>query len=198
MARKDIGTGWNRENRNAINDNFVELFTEYIAAGLNASEAKQKALDALNISEQAKQTADSAESTANLVQTQLDQVTGASTIDPAVEQMKVGSDGTIYNSPDERVRTEHQSVVSQLAQIVINAKYPPAPLLGLVGNDDLGDNAKLQSILDNYSNVFVPKGDYSFSETLKMQPFTKLVLEGNYTRYNDGVSKIARLKITTN
>src|SRR5690606_2175265 len=54
--------------------------------------------------------------TANLVQTQLDQVTGASTIDPAVEQMKVGSDGTIYNSPDERVRTEHQSVVSQLAQ----------------------------------------------------------------------------------
>lgn len=26
MARKDIGTGWDRENRNAINDNFKELF----------------------------------------------------------------------------------------------------------------------------------------------------------------------------
>lgn len=54
MARKDISASWDRNNRNAINDNFIELYDEYIKAGLNAREARQMALQAVNMSDQAK------------------------------------------------------------------------------------------------------------------------------------------------
>lgn len=53
-------------------------------------------------------------STAEYVQTQLDVVTGEGTIDPAVEQLKVGLDGTIYNSPSEMFRTELTGTNTQL------------------------------------------------------------------------------------
>jgi hypothetical protein len=80
----------------------------------------------------------------------------------------------------------------------INAMYPPAPYQGLVGNSDAGDNAKLQTLLDNFPNVVVPIGDYAISQTLKMKPNSKLRLEGGRTRYNEGVDKVARLKVTAN
>src|SRR5690606_4738932 len=47
VTRKTIGTGWDRDNRNAINDNFKKLFDEYTKSGLDASEAKEKAIQAV-------------------------------------------------------------------------------------------------------------------------------------------------------
>src|SRR5690606_14755619 len=47
VTRKTIGTGWDRDNRNAINDNFKKLFDEYTKSGLDASEAKERAIQAV-------------------------------------------------------------------------------------------------------------------------------------------------------
>jgi hypothetical protein len=43
MTRKDIGTQWDRDNRNAINDNFKDLFDMYRRSGLELNEAIEKA-----------------------------------------------------------------------------------------------------------------------------------------------------------
>ncbi|MFL2116267.1 SGNH/GDSL hydrolase family protein [Marinilactibacillus psychrotolerans] len=91
---------------------------EKINKGIEASErAEQKSDTSLATSSEAKQTAEEANGKSDHTQKQLDKVVGASTIDPAVEQMKVGSDGqTVYDSPDERVRTENRNITAQLAQ----------------------------------------------------------------------------------
>lgn len=47
MARREIDTIWDRETRNDINENFIELYEGYIDAGLDAEEAIQKAEEAL-------------------------------------------------------------------------------------------------------------------------------------------------------
>jgi len=59
--------------------------------------------------------AEEANSKSDLVQTQLDQVVGETVDGPALEQMKVGGDGTVYPSPDARVRAEHEQVTSELS-----------------------------------------------------------------------------------
>jgi hypothetical protein len=80
----------------------------------------------------------------------------------------------------------------------INAMFPPAPLQGIVGNNDPNDNAKLQAILNNYRKVLVPLSDYVITETLVLQPLTTLRLEGNPIRYAEGTGKVARLKLSAN
>jgi hypothetical protein len=80
----------------------------------------------------------------------------------------------------------------------INALFPPAPLQPLLGNDDAGDNAKLQAILNNFTNVKVPKGSYAITETLVLQPSTTLTLEGGPTRYSEDADKIARFRLKAN
>ena len=57
MARKEITTSWDRENRNNIDSNFKELYNESTSAGMNAEEAKQKALQAVADSTIAKEDA---------------------------------------------------------------------------------------------------------------------------------------------
>src|SRR5690625_2110448 len=62
MARREIDTIWDRETRNDINENFIELYNGYIDAGLDAEEARQKAEEALrevnSVQEQFKQIED--------------------------------------------------------------------------------------------------------------------------------------------
>lgn len=53
MARKEISALWNRLSRNNINDNFEELYNEYIQSGINAEEALQAAKDAVEVSNKA-------------------------------------------------------------------------------------------------------------------------------------------------
>ena len=102
MARREIGTIWDRKTRNDINENFKELYNEYIDAGLVAEEARQKAEEAL--------------SRANSVQEQLNQVVidGDSSVEAA--QARVDADGNTYNTLKERLDDKETEFSSQLTQ----------------------------------------------------------------------------------
>src|SRR5690554_2123028 len=97
LARKIIGSIWDRLTRNAINDNFEELY-EYKNT---ADSAKEAADYAVNTAEYAKAKAES-------VQAQFDQVVieGDSSVEAA--QARVGSDGMTYETLKERLDAEHE------------------------------------------------------------------------------------------
>lgn len=57
MARKEISNLWDRDMRIAIDENFKELYNEYTQAGLDAKDARNKAVQAVADSLEAKQTA---------------------------------------------------------------------------------------------------------------------------------------------
>jgi hypothetical protein len=61
---------------------------------------------ALEYADETRVIASEANNKSDFTQKQLDQVAGASTIDPAVAQMKVGEDGTVYDSPAQRLLVE--------------------------------------------------------------------------------------------
>lgn len=111
MARKEIGTLWDRDMRNAIDDNFKELYSGYIDVGLSADEAKAKALDALNKSTQALL------DTGNM-QSQLDTIVidGDSSVEAA--QARVDKSGNIYTTLKQRLDAENEAVTSKLAEIM--------------------------------------------------------------------------------
>lgn len=58
MARRNITNLWDRDMRNAIDQNFIELYNEYTAAGINAKDARDKAEQAITDSLIAKETAE--------------------------------------------------------------------------------------------------------------------------------------------
>lgn len=58
LAQREIGASWDRNTLNAIKENFNELFKEYTGAGLDAAEAKEKAIQAVADSLYAKETAE--------------------------------------------------------------------------------------------------------------------------------------------
>lgn len=95
-------TGLFREFRNSYNEGIKK-------AEIDLDKALKDSTDAISKST-------NAEDKANLVQTQLDQVTKASTIDPAVEQIAVDTEGVIHDSPDARLRSDYNKVTSKLAQ----------------------------------------------------------------------------------
>lgn len=106
MARKEIGSLWDRTNRNAINDNFKEVY------GLKnvADSAKADA-------ERAVQTANYAKTKAESVQEQFNQVVieGDSSVEAA--QARVATDGTVYATLKERLDAEHDEGNAQLADV---------------------------------------------------------------------------------
>jgi hypothetical protein len=81
-----------------------------------SNEAMNKATDAETTAAEAVGIANEANTKADFTQTQLDQVTGEGTIDPAVEQMTVDTEGVIHPSPDARLRSDYTKVSEQLAQ----------------------------------------------------------------------------------
>lgn len=135
LARKDIGTGWDRNNRNAINDNFKELYDEFRDAGLNAKEAKNKAEEALRTQKNIKEIAERAEKTSHeansSVRTALDVSEQAKNQSERTEkelsqailegdssplggQLSVGHDGTVYDNPQERLIKENELIEKKL------------------------------------------------------------------------------------
>lgn len=110
MARKEISGSWTRDDRNNLNDNFRELYNEYTAAGMNAAEARQKALEAVNESAKAKEIAER-------TSIELGQAILEGDSSPLAGQLSVGADGTIYSGgPQERLVKEHEKVTAQLAE----------------------------------------------------------------------------------
>jgi peptidoglycan/xylan/chitin deacetylase (PgdA/CDA1 family) len=138
--RKLIQTGPNRDTMRTAFPILNMVIDSAIESATTANEAKTQSTDAVN-------TANDAKEQSEYIQTQLDTVTGASTIDPAVEQMKVGSDGyTVYNSPDERIREEHNSVTAQLADI-------DKPIVVFTFDDVLVGDSVAYEVLKEYGYV---------------------------------------------
>lgn len=105
----ELGTDLNRDFRNSYNTGIAEVETDVDKALGDSSTALSKATTADT-------NATDAKTTANFVQTQLDEVTAASTIDPAVAQIKVDTEGVTHASPDARIRSDYNKVNEQLAQ----------------------------------------------------------------------------------
>ncbi|WP_299090335.1 hypothetical protein [uncultured Metabacillus sp.] len=171
MTRYIIDNPLTDESRNKLNSMFEELYNKYISAGLDASTAKSLAEDAVNVANEAIQKAD-------FTQTQLDQVTGASTIDPAVEQMKVDTEGVSHASPDARLRSDYNKVTTQLAEIakVTNGFINPE-LFGAVGDGINNDTTALQNAINfcidnNYS--LMSDGSKVYGVTSQINIFDKL------------------------
>ena len=115
MARIDIHNLWDRDMRTAIDQNFIELYNEYTQAGLNAADAREKAVQAVAESLTANLIADEAKSIAERVSTELGQAILEGDSSPLGGQLSVGSDGTVYNDPQDRFVKEMNSVNQQLA-----------------------------------------------------------------------------------
>lgn len=82
----------------------INYFEEEVTA------AKKVAYEASLETNQVRKIALDAVSKSKYTQKQMDQIAGASTIDPAVEQAKVGYDGTTYDSLDARLRKEYENL----------------------------------------------------------------------------------------
>jgi Major tropism determinant N-terminal domain len=82
---------------------------------------------------------------------QLDLITSASSIDPAVEQMKVGREGRTYDSAREMVLGESTSAVVNTIQPLLERELPSAYPIGVtafkVDSEDLGFPTSLGTIL---------------------------------------------------
>jgi lysophospholipase L1-like esterase len=97
-------------------DSLKQTYPKLNQAIDNANEALNKSTTAETNSTAAVNTANQANEKADFTQTQLDQVAGASTIDPAVSQMKVDTEGFTHASPDARLRSDYDKLSSNLAQ----------------------------------------------------------------------------------
>lgn len=108
-APRIIQTGPNKDSLRTGFDKFNQAID-------NANEALKTANTAKTASDGAVNTANAANEKSDFTQTQLDTVTGASTIDPAVEQMKVDLEGVVHPSPDARFRSEFEKRDELLAE----------------------------------------------------------------------------------
>lgn len=185
MARKDIGTGWDRDNRNAINDNFKELYESGLdgtkalekaeEAVKTANGTDEKATEALNKSNQAvetsqtsKEISDRADKLSKRTQKELSQAILEGDSSPLGGQLSVGSDGTIYDDPQERLVKENEKVTSQLADIATNVKT-----FGAIGDGIADDTVAIQNAIDDVASngggtVRFPTGVYLVSDNLNV------------------------------
>ncbi|UAL46804.1 hypothetical protein K7887_18340 [Sutcliffiella horikoshii] len=142
---------------------------EYINDAIDAAEkAKVDSESAKNTAEQSLNVANQANETADYVQTQVDQVIGASTIDPAVEQLKIGTDGTVYDSPDHRVRTENQNVTALLAQNTQSVISNPINTR-FIGRNSIDLVSVAIDSVDTATNVNMPVSPYGNTEYVHPQ-----------------------------
>lgn len=178
MARREIGTIWDRKTRNDINENFIELYNEYIGAGLDAKEAKQKAEQALNVANQSKQQSQRAENKADSVQNQLDQIVieGDSSVEAA--QARVDTYGTTYDTLKERLDANDNFV----SEMVINLKAYGAIGDGVDGSADVNTQAlknALQTIKNNGGGYLkIPAGHYKINDTIEIPSNTTIIGDG--------------------
>lgn len=162
MARREIDTIWDRETRNNINENFIELYNEYIGAGLDAKEAKQKAEQALNIANQSKQQSQIAEDKADATQQQLDNIIIESgTSDAEVIQAR-GDFDLLYQRLD--FTDKHVTDLS----LDVESRGVNALLNGVVGDGVTDDTQAIQDLINNNSYIVfpIPEESYAISDEI--------------------------------
>lgn len=102
LARKDIGTGWDRNNRNAINDNFKELYEEFRDAGLDAKEAMELAKRSHEHSDR--------------ISKELGNIVAEGDSSPLTSQLSVGASGIEYNDPQNRFVKEYDTISKEMSR----------------------------------------------------------------------------------
>lgn len=105
LARKEIGTQWSGDNRNAMNENFKELYEAPDRIKGIADEAVLRSNEAIDTANTATTTANDAETKADSVQEQFNQVVieGDSSVEAA--QARVTADGTSFTTLQERLNS---------------------------------------------------------------------------------------------
>lgn len=152
----------------------------------NSNEAILRSIYAETTSNDAKNKANGATETAELVRKQFDQVTGASTIDPAVEQMKVDTFGTIHDSPDARLRSDFDLVNEGLTHTTIDleGRGINVKALGAIGDGLNDDTPFIQQALDYAKasrgvTVIIPDGNYVVKKCLSVYNNTSIKFGDN-------------------
>lgn len=184
LAQIPIGTNWTRDMRNAIESMFTELYKEYTGAGLDAKEAREKAVQAvadaliaketaegidgkatqaLDNSINAVDTADNAKSVADLTREEMLAIIREQTqngdLAPEIAQAR-GSEATIgerFNSIESNLEQTNDDIDQRGVDI---RKYEH-----LVVNNDWSD--ALQAIADDGMIALIPNGDFEFTKTIK-------------------------------
>src|SRR5690625_4774385 len=136
-----------------MDENFIELYSYYLGAGLNAQEARTKAIEALNIANEAKSQSQSAENKADNIQEQFNQVVieGDSSVEAA--QARVDADGNTYDTLKERLDSSDERLVNityDVTQFGINTESE---------DNTEAFNNMVESIPEG-SRVLFPKGIY--------------------------------------
>lgn len=109
MEQKIISTSWDRDNRNAQNSNFTELFeAPKLIKGI-ADEAVERSNNAIEFAKEANERSDRTEK-------ELSQAILRGDSSSLGGQLSVGANGTVYHDPQERLVKEHSEVVSQISQ----------------------------------------------------------------------------------
>ena len=68
----------------------------------------------------------------------------------------------------------------------INAKYPPAGFVGLVGDGVTDDTTALQNLIDNFDLVILPPGEYLVTDTIRLRNRGKALIGTNPGTTNHG------------
>ncbi|WP_339179202.1 hypothetical protein [Oceanobacillus sp. FSL W7-1293] len=124
MARKEIKGPINDQTLNNTNSNFIELYKEYIEAGLNAADARKKATRAVADSTIAK---DTAETTREEMLAIIREQTQNGDLAPEIAQARGGEAtlGERFNSVDSQLaqtETSLESIENANAQVVLPMK----------------------------------------------------------------------------
>lgn len=142
---------------------------------LDAEDAKQKSVHAVNVSEQAKQIAQTAENKADNVQEQFNQVVieGDSSVEAA--QARVTADGRVFETLRDRLNYTDR----QLAQ---NVEYIPLSTLNLTDDGKNNLNIILSKLTKN-NIYFVVDGEYPLSTDM----IHDLDYDLNFVSFTNGV-----------
>jgi len=80
-----------------------------------------------------------------------------------------------YNQDREAVDSQLNFITCKIGEDFINIKYPPAPLVGCVGDGNADDTEAFQEILNNYCDIYIPSGDYIISKPLNISSGTHII-----------------------
>lgn len=153
MVMRDFDTLWDRKTYISIKENFKELFNYYIKSGLDAAEAREKAIQAVTDAAIAKETA---EVTREEMLAIIREQTQNGDLAPEIAQARQGK---------ETLGDNLNSIKSDLAQTMnyLNDLYYNVTAFGV--KNDRSENALpiikdlIQTIPDN-AGLFFPAGDY--------------------------------------
>ncbi|CDQ17938.1 phage tailspike polysaccharide lyase family protein [Halobacillus karajensis] len=194
MTRKVIGTLWDRNNRNALNQNFYETYK----MKQTADQAMAKSNEANTTAGQANEKSDIAMSDAaaarqytlgkyllpvdtfSAIETtypdpsENDRVFVRDTGKTFIFQGDYWSefaqlDATPINEVDSRLSSQMEETRSNIESQGINVMYPPPPLQGAVRDGITDDTTALNNLSSQYDHLVIPGGNYKITEPVQFR-----------------------------